>query len=385
MKNAMYVAVDGIGIVLVFLMLINFGTRDAKKNDTADKLFDTLLIVNMSLLVSDLLLWIINGAEFRFSHFLNNTFTCIYYIMHPVICFTWLIYCEYKIYSDAEKIKKKLPVYFLPIIITVILTFISCRKPFLFWIDDNNFYHRGKCFILFFCLSFIYIAHTIIIIHYALIRNRRSEFRRKCKVLLIYPLFPFIGGIIQTLLPDVAILWVCSAIALLILFFHLQNTKITKDALTGVNNRRCFESFIEFKLDNRKLQYLFLFMIDIDKFKLINDRYGHLTGDDALKNTSSLLIRSVCRSDFIARIGGDEFVIIGERETKTDILETINEINSQFRIFNDEGTTKYKLSLSIGCCIITKDDCLSADELISAADSRMYDEKQKHHKDSASR
>ena len=86
-----------------------------------------------------------------------------------------------------------------------------------------------------------------------------------------------------------------------------------KDGLTGVHNRRRFDALLEteWKAARRTKQPISLLMIDIDRFKQYNDRYGHVRGDECLRQVAALLSREASRPrDFLARYGGEEFVIV---------------------------------------------------------------------------
>ena len=121
---------------------------------------------------------------------------------------------------------------------------------------------------------------------------------------------------------------------------------------------------------------MFAIMIDLDKFKSINDTLGHLVGDNALVQTAKLLRICTSRDDFIARMGGDEFVIIGERANPGQINHLINEIESRTFDFNKTRQQKYMLSLSIGYSVFRNGDTI--DSFLAAADKKMYQNKLEH-------
>lgn len=90
---------------------------------------------------------------------------------------------------------------------------------------------------------------------------------------------------------------------------------VYRDPLTGAYNRQMFQQRIarEFAHSRRHNLPLALLMIDVDHFKKVNDTYGHLVGDQVLKEISELLRTTVRTDDYVARFGGEEFVVIASR------------------------------------------------------------------------
>ena len=145
------------------------------------------------------------------------------------------------------------------------------------------------------------------------------------------------------------------------------------DPLTALLNRRKFDEVLQQEVDRaRRYGPLSLLMIDVNLFKQVNDRYGHQTGDNALKTVAGVL-KSSCRStDFCARLGGDEFAVIlphtdlaGAQLVRDRILQHLSQ--SPVRIAQQQLT----LSLSIGIANLP-DNATDAKALIAAADSAMY-------------
>lgn len=148
----------------------------------------------------------------------------------------------------------------------------------------------------------------------------------------------------------------------------------THDALTGLTNRKSADDQLRkvlFKAEREQQNALLLF-IDLDNFKQINDTLGHLAGDDILKQAAYRLKESVRKSDVVARIGGDEFLLI------------IPELNSEFaakelaanllKIFEQPffiKETEFYVSSSIGLALYPKDGD-TADILLAHADTAMY-------------
>lgn len=155
-----------------------------------------------------------------------------------------------------------------------------------------------------------------------------------------------------------------------------------KDGLTGVANRRMFDSVMELEWHNAKRhrQPLSLIMIDIDYFKQYNDHYGHLQGDDCLKRVSQALDEAATRSrDFIARFGGEEFVLVlpdSDAESAATVAERCRKAIFKLQIphAKSEVSQLLTISLGVGSVVPGPDDELM--DFIETVDKRLYLAKQ---------
>lgn len=150
------------------------------------------------------------------------------------------------------------------------------------------------------------------------------------------------------------------------------------DPLTGLANRVNFESQLKKQLEickRRDLQIALLFL-DLDKFKEINDTYGHTIGDAVLKTVTKRLTSSVRSEDFIARLGGDEFVIIAAGAENTEgILILARKLNDVIKEPITIDKHVFFISLSIGIAIYPEHGA-NTEDLIKHADAAMYEVKE---------
>jgi diguanylate cyclase (GGDEF)-like protein len=150
------------------------------------------------------------------------------------------------------------------------------------------------------------------------------------------------------------------------------------DELTGLNNRRGFTLLAEqeMKLARRMKKVMLLFFGDVDNLKVINDTWGHAQGDLALKEISAILKQNFRESDILARIGGDEFVVLAVFDStgNAEIIE--NGLNAALEARNHLGDKSYQLSLSLGIARYNPEAPSTVSELIAQADSQMYIQKQ---------
>lgn len=149
---------------------------------------------------------------------------------------------------------------------------------------------------------------------------------------------------------------------------HKLSELSLKDPLSNTYNRRAFDSELLMCINKKCNSHVVL--LDIDKFKYINDNFGHLMGDKCIKYIADRLLGDLCGKSFIARWGGDEFALIhyGDIEViEIAINDLINNIE-QSNILDD-----HKINVSIGITEILIED--TVDTIISRADALMYEAK----------
>ena len=148
----------------------------------------------------------------------------------------------------------------------------------------------------------------------------------------------------------------------------------THDALTGLPNRKFALEFLSYMLANqkrRKTQGAVLF-IDLDKFKIINDSYGHDAGDKVLIEIATRLRKMLREEDLIARLEGDEFiVIINNFHSLSDIDKLCNKLIQTVSQTIQDKERAYEVGISIGIATFPQDSS-TAEELLQFADTAMF-------------
>lgn len=143
------------------------------------------------------------------------------------------------------------------------------------------------------------------------------------------------------------------------------------DYLTSLDNRRGFDmKYIDLKSHHK--QDIYIYMIDIDEFKLINDQYGHGIGDSILKQVAQIISNQVGPYGIVSRWGGDEFAGIFLGEEKVLVEELMAAMSN---IEQDKDLSQYHISISIGYTISSDEE--TADAAIKRVDQALYDSKAK--------
>lgn len=301
----------------------------------------------------------------------------LYYIAVILAGYWWLCYVEVALESKFLQSKIINKIAFIPVIFTVIGVIISYRHGFFFYIDSNGIYHRGKYILLHTVCCHLY---TILVSGHALVRSLQTKNYIKAKeyrVLSIFLFFPLSMGIIQIIVPQIPTVCVGLTLAYLYVYIDIQDLKISIDPLSGINNRNQLIKYLSTKIRNDASgENLFLLMIDINKFKKINDTFGHVEGDKAIVKIAETL-KKTCSStnNFVGRYGGDEFIIVCSNSTEEKIKELENRIHSNLFEACTAADLEYDLSLSIGYAKYNA-SMKNIQEFIAAADKMLYERKE---------
>lgn len=372
MEQFLYSEINIVGFIILAILLSN--QKRSVGITIQQQLFNMLIIASMHILILDTGMWLIDAKIFTFSRELYSFLSTLYYFFCVFIPFIWVIYCDCNLNNNIQHLRKRLVIYVIPLLIDVILIILNLWKDFIFYIDSNNIYHRGKWVLVPVMLSFLYFTiSTILALHKASITKISSE-KKQCFLMALFAIPTFICAIIQIIIYGVSLIWISEVISLLLIFVNIQNQQISTDSLTGLNNRLQFDKYLLFKTkSNDGESIIALIMIDVDKFKQINDSFGHLSGDKALICVANIL-KKACKNKnaFLSRYGGDEFTIIYQTRQLSNVHKLIALIQQHIINFNLCKTEKFTLSLSIGYTVWKSGNKANVDELISEADYNMY-------------
>ena len=182
--------------------------------------------------------------------------------------------------------------------------------------------------------------------------------------------------------------WIMVAVSILFIYINVQNQQIFSDPLTGLNNRRRFSQYLEMRAQaiQSEGRRLYALMLDLDRLKHINDTYGHAAGDRALMRMADALKR-VCaeRNDFLARIGGDEFVLLCLRESEDEVRQTVDRLRDCLEALNALNDEPFAVAFSAGWAEFGKAGCVNAEAVLTAADRHMYAIKSSHERSRSQR
>lgn len=362
---------NGTGAFLVLFLLL-YRIRIAQTNQFDEKAYNFMLVITFIATINETLSFIIDarpGFIFQILQYISNTISSA---SSGIIGYSWCLFVEYHIHRNFKRIKKKSKILAIPLIIAMILLIINlCGTSIIFDISKQNKYTRGPVNFLLYIIVFIYYIESIYTVQKAKNDSILVEF---------FPIYYFIipcmiGTMIQGFFFGISTIWLCVAIAFIIVYIEIQISISFIDDLSGLYNRKFMNHYLN-KLQNDKIKHVYGFLLDINEFKSINDTYGHITGDHALIQFGRILQHSIDKDSVAIRMGGDEFVVFANLQSDDDALALKKRIEYNIRQFNIKTDEPFHLYFSIG---IAKYNGNSIDSFLSAMDDSMYEAKKMHH------
>lgn len=322
----------------------------------------------------------LSRIEFPFSKSVNHVILYIvnyvYFVLQPLpVCIGMMYF--FSLFSEKRFSMRYYFILLLPFIAGCIVMIYSLFTDFVFYIDDNNMYNRGPGVLVYSFANYFYIIPAL----YVLIKHRDKVKRQILLVIIIYTLIPLVGSLAQLLNYGIITAWPAFTIALLLGFIFLERRKTERDYLTGLLNRQSFDVKAYSRIEQYDKKGSFaLIVIDLNKFKFINDEFGHAEGDNVLQDAALILAHSISTSDIIARYGGDEFVILLETANAETVEKIIERIHHNFALWNIKKNLPFSLSLSAGYAIYDPKKHKDFSCLFDNADEMMFKMKEVSHK-----
>ncbi|MFA7105725.1 MAG: GGDEF domain-containing protein [Candidatus Izemoplasmatales bacterium] len=371
MERVLYLYIYAIAILITILVS---GKYQPQENYMAEKRFRQITILTLFMLLLDITHEHLNGIPGVFNAIILNIASILIFAVPSIIGLVWMSYLRRMLYRKPMVYDRWYLIVLIPFVLNIVLSILSVFLPIYFSIDSSNVYTRDGLYLLSIVLQYFYIIVPIFIVISK--RNRIND--NKFFPLIFFPVPPMIGGLIQAFNYGLLLIWPMLSLSLVILYIFVQSRMITIDYLTGLMNKGAFETYIEnVNVVNKKGKYLSVTVIDLDGLKNINDNYGHLVGDDALSHFAENLMNSFGRNDYIARIGGDEFVVLKYVENKDEIQAALDNLNSSLEKISKVKSFPTEISFSHGSAIYDNSIYSSVKGLIEDVDRMMYESKAK--------
>ena len=300
---------------------------------------------------------------------IQSSMVCLYFSFATLSAFLWFLFSEDAQGADYRQDHRKLLLASLPAITQIVLAAASLKTGWLFQIDANDIYHRGPFYPVAVFIGYGYIVVTAVKALVLSMRTKSYQQKQRYRTLASFAILPVIAGCIQVATPEAPVLCIGTTLAMLSVYIDLQEQMISVDPLTQLNNRNQLHQY----MSNRLGRYggkkpLYLLIMDGNHFKQINDDYGHIEGDHALREIAAAL-RRACTGphDFISRFGGDEFIVLAEPENGDTVEALCDRIHHELA----QAGTDYPLTVCIGYAGYTT-EIENGRQFIELADQELY-------------
>ena len=361
-----------INIVCIVILLTLFDKfKDECEINHTSKYYEKTLLATTFFSFFDLIAGILGGTMYEYNRLVLIVSNSLYFFSGSLIGYFYTNYILHKIGKEEKKWQKAL--IFIPVLLVTILLVINLFNGMLFTINENNLYSRGKYIYIYSIVIATYIIVMGANLVYCYFKNiDNKKLKEEFKKLLIFTSIPIVSALIQNFNYGITLGQVGLTLSVLLIYLNGQKKDSNIDELTGIYNRRAFNRNVSRLFNSKKL--MFLMLMDANDFKMINDKYGHLEGDKALVAIANILKNAISNTDkdyFLARYGGDEFIIVGEIKSQDDVDELMLQIEEEEKRYNKETKNKHEIKLSIGYSL-RNNEHTSVESLIEAADNKMY-------------
>ncbi len=359
---------NGTGI-FVLLMLFYVSRTKILGNRVEDKVFTTMLVGIMVACCMEALSYTIDGKNFVGARLVNYVANTYLYTANLLMTFSVVVYVDLSLYGDTSRIVRCYKPQIVIGIGMLSMNIVNFFVPVTFIITESNVYGR---------LPFGYVCYFVILYYCltALMLTRRYEKENGAKAFLSIGMFLvpiFMGAGLQSMFYGLSLAWLSAAVGLTGLFMMQQNELAYIDSLANVYNRQYLNHILSAWV-NRGNGFVGV-MVDVDRFKSINDTFGHSEGDAALKVVSDVLKRARMDNEWVFRFAGDEFVVLRMTEDRDGLVPYLDHVEKILAGENN-GDRSYQISLSYGMAYCDNGDI---DEFMRVMDKNMYVMKESHH------
>lgn len=330
----------------------------------------------MVFLLSDFL-WVLADAGAFSGYPVLFTGSVLFNYLSMAACgYIFFIFTE--VYQDSEWVKnrKNRTLCAIPTFFNMSLIILSAKYGLYFRVENGRI-RPGHLFGLMVLLNLIYL---IIPFFAAFLKDRKDKsgyHHAEYRAIMVYPLILIVTGVMQAIWWEMPILCYGVVAANGYMYMKFTDQLVSRDALTDTNNRRELRRYLDKAVSNNEPgQRLCMIIIDVDSFKSINDQFGHAEGDRALCLVADALKEACYRAGshyFLARYGGDEFVIVARPSTPEELESFKLSLQQEVEKSDQRNRLPYRLAISVGSSEYQSGSALcTVESLLNEADQAMY-------------
>lgn len=353
--------------------IIYFSSRRMSESHLIhNRLFRSIIGCVGLLLILESLTWVFDGSMNRTGFCFNYFVTICLFILTPLPSYLWELYVKCQLFHDTKPLRMDMIVFGIPIVVCLLLTLTTPFTNLMFFFDDVHNYHRGVLYPALAAASLLPVLSSIV----SVLIHRKQVTKKYARLLFSVSCAIIAAALLQIAFYGLTLIWSGITIAILFTYMNIQNDQVYLDHLTGVFNRRQMDIYLTDRIRMSKEGRNFsCILLDLDHFKEVNDKLGHVAGDEALKNASVILKSSIRKNDFLARYGGDEFIIVTDIDDSAALGTLVNRINENALAFSINKNMPYSISFSAGQAVYHPESEWTKEQFIAYVDELMYESK----------
>ncbi len=359
------ISANAIGIVVIFAVFLNY--RKKYRGELAEhRVYSAMLAINLFQCLLEPASIFIDGRLFDGAIPLSYLLNTLLFVNNIIFAYLWVIYAETHIRTVTREQTKRYALFAIPAVLVIIGAIVNLFTPLYFDITFSNVYERASLYIIPYAATYFYLIVGTVLVYGGSRRTDNYVFLPAVSFLLPVCL----ASIAQFLIQGISLLWVGAAVGLNSAYLSRLDEQSAIDALSGTYSRHYLNTHL-LKLQHRTQgKAIAGIMFDIDRFKSINDTYGHLVGDDAISAVGAILRRASRNIGMTFRYAGDEFAMIIHVERESEVCSVIESIETELRAFNKTSEKPYELSLSYGYTFYNHGE--NSEQFLSRMDENMY-------------
>ncbi|MBR3347505.1 MAG: GGDEF domain-containing protein [Solobacterium sp.] len=362
-------------ICLIILFAVAIQSHQNVNQQMKRVLFRNVVYGIMCSLSLDIIWLLIDGRIFPGCYALNAVVNAAFLGAGVCLGSMWYLYVLDTLHYRMTK--RLIAIVMAPGILFLVLNFLSIWTGWIFYINEQNRYIRGPLFWFQSIGAIAMLLVSLVHIIYCQIVGRKGVSKDSSRKLLGFYIIPVLGTIMAWPYSGMPGTWTCAAVSVVLIYMNDMDQIILTDDLTGLNNRKNLRVIFEdYSKQHSAQKPLYLYMMDLDDFKQINDQLGHSVGDQALVEAAHVIRRQTAGIQAVVmRYGGDEFLVMGFFADDAGAQRYKEQMQKAFQNWNETHHEPYVLHASVGYSRYQPGQKL--EEFINSADEMLYNDKRK--------
>ncbi|MBR3202921.1 MAG: diguanylate cyclase [Solobacterium sp.] len=362
-------------ICLIILFAVAIQSHQNVNQQMKRVLFRNVVYGIMCSLSLDIIWLLIDGRIFPGCYALNAVVNAAFLGAGVCLGSMWYLYVLDTLHYRMTK--RLIAIVMAPGILFLVLNFLSIWTGWIFYINEQNRYIRGPLFWFQSIGAIAMLLVSLVHIIYCQIVGRKGVSKDSSRKLLGFYIIPVLGTIMALPYSGMPGTWTCAAVSVVLIYMNDMDQIILTDDLTGLNNRKNLGVIFEdYSKQHSAQKPLYLYMMDLDDFKQINDQLGHSVGDQALVEAAHVIRRQTAGIQAVVmRYGGDEFLVMGFFADDAGAQRYKEQMQKAFQNWNETHHEPYVLHASVGYSRYQPGQKL--EEFINSADEMLYNDKRK--------